>query len=190
MDRPTMRNNCLNRKYVKILDQWDPLNSSRQLLNIDSNEPGRIWQEHQKGWKFAVSKLGLTKNVNFWHTEFVDSSYPKLPTLSLGICTLPIDEDVHTRGIYNCQSVWVYTAHNGMCYHRGKSTKLDTFTVGDIVTLKLDLTNRKLLVSLNGGLFREGFSCLPRNETFYAFCSLSDSKGNRTDEIRIVRYPR
>ena len=83
-----------------------------------------------------------------------------------------------------------FLAHNGMCYHKGKSTKLDTFTIGDIVTLKLDLTNRKLLISLNGGLFREGFSCLPRNETFYAFASLSDTKGNRTDEIRIVRYPR
>jgi len=159
-------------------------------LNFDPNDPGRIWQEDRKGWKFAVSKIGHTKNVHFWHTEFVHSSYPKLATLSLGICTLPIDEDVQTRGIYNCQSIWVYTAHNGMCYHRGKSTKLDTFTVGDIITLKLDLTNRKLLVSLNGGLFREGFSCLPRNETFYAFVSMSDSKGNRTDEIRIVRYPR
>ena len=93
----------------RFSDQWDPANSSRELLNFDPNDPGHIWQEDQKGWKYAVSKLGHTKNIQFWHTEFVDSSYPKIPTLSLGICTLPFDSDVQTRGIYNCNSIWVYT---------------------------------------------------------------------------------
>ena len=50
------------------------------------------------------------------------SNFPntEIPVISIGICTLPLEENIQKLGIYNSPSVWVYCAHNGVCYHKGK----------------------------------------------------------------------
>ena len=58
--------------------------------------------------------------------------------------------------------------------------------MGDIITIKLDLNARHMLVGKNGGLMRMAFPSLPKDKTYYAFVNFNDQRGNRQDIIQIM----
>ena len=62
---------------------------------------------------------------------------PELSSLSVGIMTLPLEENIEKIGAYNSANMWIYCSHNGMCYHKGALAKLDEYTEGDIITVKV-----------------------------------------------------
>ena len=51
--------------------------------------------------------------------------------------TLPLEENIEKIGAYNSANMWIYCSHNGMCYHKGALAKLDEYTEGDIITVKV-----------------------------------------------------
>ena len=128
----------------------------------------------------------MDRGCHFWHIKYLHSSRPELPTISVGIVTLPIEDNIQALGMYNAPSMWVYASHNGMCYHKGAVTKLEEYSMGDIITIKLDLNENQMLIGKNGGFMRVAFSNLPTNETFYAFVNFNDARGNRQDIVKIM----
>lgn len=55
-------------------------------------EPELVEQNHVKGWKYAVSNVGFSEGMHFWHLRYEMSSLPEIPVIALGICQMPIDQ--------------------------------------------------------------------------------------------------
>ena len=69
---------------------------------------------------------------------------------------------------------------------QGSNAKLDTYAVGDTITIKLDLNEQTLQIGKNGGLLRQAFTAIPKNQTYHAFVNFNDQRGNRQDIIQII----
>lgn len=60
--------------------------------------------------------------------------------------TLPLEENIEKIGAYNSANMWIYCSHNGMCYHKGALAKLDEYTEGDIITVKVTFSKFSRIV--------------------------------------------
>ena len=74
------------------------------------------------------------------------------------------------------------SARNGYCYYNGIAARLEKYTVGDVINIRLDLDARIILIGKNGGPLKVAFRKLP-NSIFYAYINFNDPKGRRIDTL-------
>ena len=75
---------------------WDQMGNSHENVVFGKHDHYTVEQNMSKGWKYAVSREGFSSGVHFWHIKYEMSSFPEVPNIAIGICTLPLNRGLHS----------------------------------------------------------------------------------------------
>ncbi|CAG0879900.1 unnamed protein product [Darwinula stevensoni] len=137
----------------------------------------------QGGRGYALASLKISSGCYQWKMKIIKENKGNEGTC-IGVSKHPVRDSSHRT----TSDMWLYRGYSGNLYHGGEHrSTLPCFTEGDTMRVNLDMNNRTLSFSKNGGPFLLAFEDIDAPELYpcVVFYSVNPGEKVKIDDVKV-----